>query len=57
MKQTISTNVKNIKNRSKKKGAIITITKKINKVTYKMAIRVDAKGAMTVSSFYPAERK
>lgn len=57
MKQTISTNVKNIKNGSKKKGAIITITKKINKVTYKMAIRVDAKGAMTVSSFYPAERK
>lgn len=29
------------------------VTKKINKVTYKLAIYVDKKGKLTVSSFYP----
>lgn len=53
IKQTVNGNEKNIKKKSIKKNQTFIVTKKINKVTYKLAIYVDKKGKLTVSSFYP----
>lgn len=53
LKQLVNGNEKNIKKKSIKKDQTFIVTRKINKVTYKLAIYVDKKGKLTVSSFYP----
>lgn len=58
IQQTINSNSKHIVKRAKGKDkSQIIVYKKINKVNYKLRINIGNKKTLTVSSFYPAERK